>query len=130
MTTTIKIPTGEYGDVPVECEIVGKFAVHPIFIPDGDGYDFSENWYTVAHPGTGCKFGFDSWRIQEARELAQALSNVPGIEALDTLGNPRERLVKQDETLVRVKDVLTPECFDATKKVLAEFRARRQDVGQ
>ncbi len=125
---TIKIPTALYGDVPVECEIVGKFAVHPIFIPDGDGYDFSEHWYTVAHPGTGCKFGFDGWRIEEARELAQALSNIPGIDALDTLGNPRKRLVAGCDSIVRVKDVLTPECFDTTKKVLAEFRARQQEA--
>ena len=125
---TIKIPTGQYGDVPVECEIVGKFAVHPIFIPDGEGYDFSEHWYTVAHLGTGCKFSFDEWRIDEARELALALSNISGIEALDTLGNPRKRLVRGNESLVRVKDVLTQECFDAVKQVLAQFRAIRQSA--
>lgn len=125
---TITIPTGVFGDVPVECEIVGRLAIHPVFIPgiEENTFTFSPHWYAVAHPKTGCRFGYDDWRLDQAKALALALSAVPGIEALDRISDPRKRLVTQGKTLVKVKDVLSPDVFATIKKILAEHRAMQE----
>ena len=126
MKKTITIRTATFGDIPVDCEIVGGLAVQPLFVSNGEEYFFSPHFFVVTHPVVGCTFGTDEWYEDEARALALELGAVKGIESLGHITNPRERLKSPTGHTVTVKDVMPPEAFQEIRQILAKHRAMKQ----